>query len=207
MSDDHAAHAISVYGSRINRTPNLDRIAAGGMRFDSCFCTNSICSPSRASVLTGTYNHVNGVTTLDTHLDNRLVTFPKLLQADGYQTALIGKWHLGHGPAHDPTGFDHWRVLPSQGHYHNPIFLGPRRTGQRARRATSPTSSPTLCIDWLDSAIAIEPFPCCAITRRRIALGAQPRALHDVRRRGHPRTRHDVRTITRIARRSCRRCA
>ncbi|MGA1441015.1 MAG: sulfatase-like hydrolase/transferase, partial [Ilumatobacteraceae bacterium] len=80
MSDDHAAHAISAYGSRINRTPHLDRIADGGMRFDSCFCTNSICTPSRAAILTGTYNHVNGVTTLDTHMDNSLQTFPKLLQ-------------------------------------------------------------------------------------------------------------------------------
>ena len=139
MSDDHAAHAISAYTSaaapggpaeparpRINHTPNLDRIADGGMRFDSCFCTNSICTPSRASVLTGTYNHVNGVTTLVTPMDNTLDTFPKRLQAAGYQTALFGKWHLGHGPEHDPTGFDRWRILPGQGHYHNPVMLQPR---------------------------------------------------------------------------------
>ena len=69
MSDDHASHALSCYGSRINRTPNLDRIAARGMRFDNCFCTNSICTPSRATILTGTYNHVNGVTTLATLMD------------------------------------------------------------------------------------------------------------------------------------------
>ena len=81
VSDDHASHAMSCYGSRINRTPNLDRIAAGGMRFDNCFCTNSICTPSRAAILTGTYNHVNGVTTLATRMDNRLQTFPKLLRA------------------------------------------------------------------------------------------------------------------------------
>ena len=123
MSDDHAAHAISAYGSRINKTPNLDRLAAGGMRFDAAFCTNSICAPSRAAILTGTYNHVNGVTTLDTPLDNTLWTFPKAMQADGYQTALFGKWHLGHGPTADPAGFDYWRVLPGQGHYHNPVFL------------------------------------------------------------------------------------
>ncbi len=127
MSDDHAAHAISAYGSLINQTPNLDRIADGGMLLNNCFCTNSICTPSRAAVLTGTYNHVNRVTTLDTHLDNRLQTFPKLFQAAGYQTAIVGKWHLGHGPLHDPTGFDFWRVLPGQGHYHNPVMLQ-RRT-------------------------------------------------------------------------------
>jgi len=111
MSDDHAAHAMSCYGSRINSTPNLDRIAEGGMRFDNCFCTNSICTPSRAAILSGTYNHVNGVTTLDTMMDNRLQTFPKLLQKNGYQTAVFGKWHLGTGPDHCPTGFDDWAVL------------------------------------------------------------------------------------------------
>ncbi|MGI9616962.1 MAG: sulfatase family protein [Acidimicrobiales bacterium] len=123
MSDDHAAHAISAYGSRINETPQLDRLAEGGMRFDAAFCTNSICAPSRAAILTGTYNHVNGVTTLDTPLHNSLWTFPKALQAAGYQTALFGKWHLGHGPEAEPAGFDYWRVLPGQGHYHNPVFL------------------------------------------------------------------------------------
>jgi arylsulfatase A-like enzyme len=123
MSDDHASHAISAYGSRINTTPHLDRLADGGMRLDAAFCTNSICAPSRAAILTGTYNHVNGVTTLDTHLDNSLWTFPKALQSAGWQTSMYGKWHLGHGAAHDPTGFDHWRILPGQGHYHNPVFV------------------------------------------------------------------------------------
>ncbi len=132
MSDDHASHAISCYGSRINHTPHLDRIAEGGMRFDNCFCTNSICTPSRASILTGTYNHVNGVTTLDTPMDNQLQTFPKLLQEAGYQTAVYGKWHLGEGARHVPTGFDDWAVLPGQGYYHNPTFIFPGHgAGQR----------------------------------------------------------------------------
>jgi arylsulfatase A-like enzyme len=157
MSDDHAAHAISAYGSRINVTPNLDRIADGGMRFDACCCTNSICTPSRAAILTGTYNHVNGVTTLDTHMDNRLETFPKLLQAAGYQTALVGKWHLGHGPAHDPTGFDFWRVLPGQGHYHNPVMLGPgQQVIERGGYVTDLITDD--CIDWIDQCDRSRPF-------------------------------------------------
>jgi arylsulfatase A-like enzyme len=96
MSDDHAAHAIGCYGSKINETPHIDRIANEGMRLDSCFCTNSICTPSRASILTGTYNHVNGVKTLSDRLDGRQLNVAKLLQANGYQTAIFGKWHLGH---------------------------------------------------------------------------------------------------------------
>ncbi len=123
MSDDHAAHAISAYGSRVNETPGMDRLAAEGMRFDRCFCTNSICTPSRATILAGTYNHVNGVTTLSTPMDNRLPTFPKLLREAGYQTAILGKWHLGLGPEHGPTGFDYWNVLPGQGKYYDPDMI------------------------------------------------------------------------------------
>jgi len=122
MTDDHAAHAMSCYGSRINATPHLDRIANEGMRFDNCFCTNSICTPSRAVILTGQYSHVNGVTTLDSKLDGRRENVAKILQRNGYQTAMIGKWHLGHGGIHDPTGFDYWIVLPGQGLYHNPVM-------------------------------------------------------------------------------------
>ncbi len=150
MSDDHAAHALSCYGSRINKTPHLDRIAEGGMRFDSAFCTNSICAPSRAAILTGTYNHVNGVTTLDTQLDNSLWTFPAELQANGWKTALFGKWHLGHGPAADPSGFDVWRVLPGQGHYHNPVFLDHERgIDERGGYVTDLITDD--CLEWLAS--------------------------------------------------------
>ena len=133
MADDHASHAMSCYGSRINVTPNHDRIADEGMRFDNCFCTNSICTPSRAAILTGTYNHVNGVTTLDTPMDNTLPTFVKDLRADGYQTGMFGKWHLGQGPAHEPSGFDEWAVLPGQGLYHNPTFIFPTDDGSKRR--------------------------------------------------------------------------
>ena len=156
MSDDHASHAISAYGSRINHTPNLDRIAEGGMRFDSCFCTNSICTPSRASVLTGTYNHVNRVTTLDTPMDNRLETYPKLMQGAGYQTAIFGKWHLGHGPAHDPTGFDEWVVLPDQGEYHDPVFLTPEGPVTIEGYVTDLITD--MSLDWLDRRDQDRPF-------------------------------------------------
>ncbi|NKI24328.1 sulfatase-like hydrolase/transferase, partial [Paenibacillus dendritiformis] len=123
MSDDHASHAMSCYGSRINATPQIDRIANEGIRFDNCFCTNSICSPSRASILTGTYNHLNGVKSIDDPFDGRQQTFPKLLQQHGYQTAIVGKWHLGHGGHANPTGFDYWSVLDGQGEYFNSEFL------------------------------------------------------------------------------------
>ena len=121
FTDDHALQAISAYGSVINQTPNIDRLADEGMIFRNAFCTNSICAPSRAVIQTGKHSHLNGV------LDNRLVfdsaqvTFPKLLRQGGYQTAMIGKWHL----KSEPVGFDFWKVLPGQGSYYNPDFRTP----------------------------------------------------------------------------------
>ena len=159
MSDDHAAHAMSCYGSRINTTPHLDRIAAGGMRLDNCFCTNSICAPSRATILTGTYNHVNGVTTLATHLDNRQVMFPELLQRQGYQTALVGKWHLGQGSAHEPRGFDFWRVLPGQGLYHNPEMID--ADGKRVWEGYVTDLITDMSLDWLRGRDKDKPFCLC----------------------------------------------
>ncbi len=122
MTDDHASHAMSCYGSKINTTPNMDRIANEGMRFDNCFCTNSICAPSRAVILTGKHSLQNGVLTLRDNFDGRQQTFPKLLQAAGYQTAIVGKWHLGVGGYSDPTGFDYYSVLHGQGDYFNPLL-------------------------------------------------------------------------------------
>jgi len=156
MSDDHASHAMSCYGSRINRTPNLDRIAEGGMRFDNCFCTNSICTPSRAVILAGTYNHVNDVTTLASKMDNRLLTFPKLLRESGYQTAIVGKWHLGQGPEHEPTGFDFWRVLPGQGLYHNPEMIDAE--GKHVFEGYVTDLITDMCLDWLRDRDKDRPF-------------------------------------------------
>ena len=160
MSDDHASHAMSCYGSRINETPNMDRIAEGGMRFDNCFCTNSICTPSRATILTGTYNHVNRVTTLSTPMDNRLQTFPKLLRENGYQTAVFGKWHLGTGADHCPTGFDDWAVLPGQGLYHNPefIFRGPDGGTRRTVEGYVTDIITDMSLDWLRQRDNDRPF-------------------------------------------------
>jgi arylsulfatase A-like enzyme len=118
MADDHAAHALGCYGSKINQTPNLDRIASEGMRFTNCFVTNSICTPSRAAILTGKYSHINGVPVFN-RFDGSQPTLAKYLQRAGYHTGLIGKWHL----FSDPTGFDYWNILPGQGDYHNPVLI------------------------------------------------------------------------------------
>jgi arylsulfatase A-like enzyme len=117
MTDDHAAHAISAYGSKVNETPHMDRLAREGMRFDRCYAVNSICTPSRATILTGKYSHLNG-TPVFNRFDGSQPTVAKMLQAAGYHTGMIGKWHLGS----DPTGFDYWNILPGQGRYENPIL-------------------------------------------------------------------------------------
>jgi len=134
MSDDHASQAMSCYGSRINKTPNIDRIANEGMRFDNCFCVNSICTPSRANILTGKYSNKNGVLTLSDSFDGSQETFPKLMQRWGYYTAVIGKWHL----KTEPTGFDYYNVLPGQGLYFNPLFKEKGDVWQDGRRGGKP---------------------------------------------------------------------
>ena len=156
MADDHAAKAISCYGYGLNETPNIDRIAKEGMLFNHCYVTNSICTPSRASILTGTYNHVNGVTTLNTPLNNRLPNVAKHLQAGGYQTAMIGKWHLGEGKEHEPSGFDYWSVLPGQGDYFDPHMI---QMGVEQELFGYTTDLITeQCISWLNKSDSSKPF-------------------------------------------------
>ncbi len=156
ITDDHAAHAITAYGSVINETPHIDRIANEGARFDNVFCGNAICAPSRATILAGNHSHINGVLTLADRFDGRQSTFPKEMQAAGYQTAIFGKWHLGHGGEADPTGFDSWTVLPGQGDYHDPTFYV---QGEEQRFEGYVTDLITdFSIGWLDQRDPDRPF-------------------------------------------------
>lgn len=155
FSDDHAYQAISAYGEsrKLIETPNLDRIASEGVRFNRCVVPNSICGPSRATVLTGKYNHLNGfVNNTNSKFDGSQMTFPKLMQAAGYQTAMIGKWHL----MSDPTGFDFWQILPGQGQYYNPPMI---RNGERVTNSGYVTDVITdVSLDWLKKRDKSKPF-------------------------------------------------
>lgn len=145
FTDDHASHAMSCYGSKVNQTPNLDRIAREGMRFDNCFCTNSICGPSRAVILTGKHSHLNGFKQNGNKFDGSQQTFPKLLRKNGYQTAIVGKWHL----ATEPTGFDYSEILVGQGPYYNPPMI---RNGERVKHTGYTTDIITdLALDYLQN--------------------------------------------------------
>jgi arylsulfatase A-like enzyme len=151
MSDDHAYQAISAYGGPLKDcapTPNIDRIAANGIRFDRCLVTNSLSGPCRAVVLTGKYSHINGFMKNDGQppFDGSQETFPKLLQKAGYTTAIIGKWHL----ESEPTGFDHWDILPGQGNYYNPDFI--TKEGRRTEKGYVTEIITSKCLDWLREA-------------------------------------------------------
>ncbi|MCL5271621.1 MAG: sulfatase-like hydrolase/transferase, partial [bacterium] len=171
MCDDHAAHAIGCYGSRINKTPNIDRIAAGGMRLDNCFCTNSLCAPSRAVILTGKFSHRNGITANEKRFDGSQQTFPKLLQTAGYQTAIVGKWHL----QSDPTGFDYWNVLPGQGVYHDPVMI---EMGERKKLTGYVTDLiADKALAWLERRDPARPF-CLMVHNKAPHRNWEPDARH-----------------------------
>jgi arylsulfatase A-like enzyme len=132
FSDDHAYQAISAYGDprKLNQTPNIDRLAREGMIFHRAMVPNSICGPSRACVLTGKYSHMNGFYDNNRgRFDGAQQTMPKLLKSAGYQTAVVGKWHL----VTDPTGFDYWEILPGQGQYYNPPMIRMGESSQMFR--------------------------------------------------------------------------
>jgi len=163
MSDDHAAHAIGCYGSRINQTPNIDTIAGEGVRFDNCFCTNSICTPSRATILTGKHSHMNGVFTLSSDFNRDQMHVGKLLQEAGYETAVIGKWHLHT----QPSGFDYYNVLPGQGLYHDPKIKEIGKTWEDHNRGGEVYEGyvtdviTDLSLDWIENRNESRPFFLC----------------------------------------------
>ena len=155
FTDDHALNAISAYGgplAEVAPTPNLDRLGREGMRFDHCLVTNSICAPSRAVVLTGKYSHLNGQRTNRGSFDGSQQTVPKLLRKAGYQTAIVGKWHL----KSTPTGFDHYEVLKGQGQYYNPLLL----TNGEAIKHTGYTTDiiTDRALAWLEGRDEEQPF-------------------------------------------------
>lgn len=150
-SDDHAQQAISCYGSKVNETPNIDRLAKAGARFTNSFVTNSICTPGRATLMTGQYSHLNGVPVFN-RFDGARDNVAKQLQAGGYHTGMVGKWHLGS----DPTGFDRWIVLPGQGRYWDPEFLVPGRKLGLQGHCTQITTD--LGIEWLKTRPQDKPF-------------------------------------------------
>ncbi len=152
FTDDHATQAIGAYGSKINRTPNLDRLAAGGMLFRRALVSNSICAPSRAVILTGKYSHLNGQRTNKDIFDGSQQTAPKLLRKAGYQTAIVGKWHL----KSTPTGFDHFEILKGQGQYYNPMLITNGRQVKHTGYTTDIIADRSIA--WLKQRDKTKPF-------------------------------------------------
>lgn len=155
FSDDHATQAISAYGGALAElapTPSIDRIAKEGMLFRKCYVTNSLCGPSRAVVLTGKYSHLNGFRQNGDTFDGSQQTVPKLLQKAGYETAIVGKWHL----KSEPTGFDHYEVLRGQGQYYNPVLITNGKNVKYEGYVSDIIADRT--IEWLENRDPDKPF-------------------------------------------------
>lgn len=172
MTDDHSYQTISAYDGRFIHTPNIDRIANEGFIFQNSFVSNSISAPSRAVMLTGKFSHMNGLTDNAIRFDSSQVTYPKLLQQAGYQTALIGKWHL----KSNPTGFNYWSILPDQGVYYNPDFIG--MNGETERKEGYVTNLITdFSIDWLKNRDRSKPF-CLLVHHKAVHREWSPDTTH-----------------------------
>ena len=171
MTDDHSFQTISAYSDKLIETPNIDRIAEEGVIFPNSFVGNSICAPSRATMLTGKHTHKNGQVDNRVTFDGSQTTFPKLLQQAGYQTALVGKWHL----RSDPTGFDYWNILPGQGQYYNPDFIEMGEQKQYEGYCTTLTTD--FALDWLENRDAEKPF-CLLLHHKAPHRTWQPDTLH-----------------------------
>ena len=156
MADDHASHAISAYGSKLIKTPNIDRLAKEGMRFTNCFNVNSLCAPSRAALITGKYSHHNGFMRNGDTFDGSQITYPKLLQRAGYETALIGKWHL----KSQPTGFNYYSVIPGQGEFFNPLFRDSGKPWEESHVVKGYLTDVITdkAITWIDKRDSSKPF-------------------------------------------------
>jgi arylsulfatase A-like enzyme len=152
MTDDHSYQTLSAYDRRFIKTPGLDRIANEGVLFTNSFVANSICGPSRACMLTGKHSHANGFRDNHDQFDGNQQTFPKLLQKAGYQTAVIGKWHL----VSEPTGFDHWNILPGQGNYYNPDFID--KNGKKRFEGYVTNLITDFSINWIKQRDESKPF-------------------------------------------------
>ncbi len=153
MADDHAPHGLSCYGSKILKTPNIDRLATDGMRFTHAVGVNSLCAPARAALLTGKHSHSNGKRSNFDRFDGGQQTFPTLLQTSGYKTAIVGKWHLGV----EPIGFDFYKVMRGHGSYFNPEF---RETGKGWHREKGYLTDQITdgALGWLESRDRCKPF-------------------------------------------------
>ena len=158
MTDDQTVREMSCYGNDILRTPNMDRIAGGGTRFQNCFTTNSLCAPARATVLTGCFSHIHGITGNSEKagevesLASGVPTFPELLQENGYRTGLVGKYHI----RQDPRGFDTWTIHPGQGEYFDPVYIENGKRVQRKGYASDITTD--LALEFLSSGDPSHPF-------------------------------------------------